>query len=260
MIIKSKKNRVRLDIAERYNQIPLKNFMLIACSDCYGAGKRNHYYKKTNEFKDCETCNGKGQILLGEEFIKYQLAYYNRYIPYLWKILKRELPIPHTYGLESTYHCHKCKGTGSFYKKVSETIEKEFTCKECHGDGIISPTQEKLYNQVFLDFVDAKKGKEINTKLLESKLYEEEEYKEYKKKHLYGYQWVCIKCTHHMDGTDGMGGMDSCCGCVNESACWQEKNPNIYFSPVSEKAKNWYNEGGYKKNIVYDKKHNYRID
>lgn len=231
--------------------------LLIECDYCNG--EKTEWVKVENgrEKVSCSACNGKGELLLGEEYIKYQIAYLNREIPYLWKILKHELDIPLEYSYDSYEECNHCNGLGKWFDRVSEDREVEVSCEHCHGAGSWQLTKEDIYKKIFNDFLENKRNKEAYIKSLENEEYKFDIYKSYIEKKPTPANWVCVKCTHYLDGTDGLGGMDSCCGCVNESMCWTGNN--IYFKPLNDRAKEWYNNGGYKKNLCYRPKFDYKI-
>lgn len=234
------------------------NTLLISCENCGGEGRLWFYENKSRELKICNLCNGRGQIVIGEEYCKYKIAHFNRYIPYLWKIIKRKIQLPLNYSYNYTVidNCISCDGQGVRYNSISDTKEELVTCNSCNGQGT-TLNFENCYQQVFQDFIQAKVDKKKYISILNNKEYENEEYQGFSFAQIRSWKWVCVKCINYLDGTDGMGGMNSCSGCVNESMT--NANGYSYFKPLNNIAKEWYNRGGYKKNICYDTKHNYKI-
>lgn len=231
--------------------------LLEVCDRCEGNGERWNYYQKSKKLEKCDTCNGKGKLVLGGEWLKYKIALLNREIPYYWKIIKHEKDFPYMFDYGMEKQCDACNGEGEWEERISNKEYRTVTCKVCEGYGHIYPKKKELYNKIFDRFVSSKQRKEDYVKLLEDRVFEREEYKGFEQKKVPSYWWVCVKCIRNFDGSDGMGGADSCCGCVNESMT--NANGYSYFKPINEKAKEWYNNGGYKKNLCYDPKHNYKV-
>jgi|GEM_PF-4212738 len=242
---------------------------LILCKDCQGKGERvYHYYDKKRkiqieEVKTCKTCNGKGKVVRRRVYYEYKLLKLIRLTDYYWKILNHKIKIPIKYWYDCAKTCHACRGNGFIKIKIEsedskKTIIQQTECEKCKGNGIAyTKTVKDMYNEIFNSYIDCKTQKQKIKEILKNKEWEKDEYKEYKEYFPSKQEQVCVRCINYLDGTDGMGGMDTCCGCVNES----ELNDNgySYFQPVNEKAKKWYNNGGYKYNLCYDKKHNYIV-
>lgn len=231
--------------------------LLQECDYCEGEKKEWVQVENGRERADCTRCNGKGKLLLGQEYIKYQIAYLNRHIPYLWRILKHELEIPYEYMYDAYDECSHCNGLGKWLVRVSEDREDEVSCEHCHGAGSWQKGKDDIYKEIFVEFLENKKRKEEYIKVLENQEYKYDLYEGYNEEKPSATEWVCVKCTNFLDGTDGQGGMDSCSGCVNESMCWT--GDNIYFKPINENAKQWYNNGGFKRNLSFQTKFDYKI-
>ena len=240
---------------------------LIACVDCQGKGERIYrYYDKKEkvrieEIKTCKTCNGKGKVVRKKTYYKYRLLELIRLTDYYWKILKHKIPLPIEYLYNPTDECAACNGTGFIENRIQsedgkKTVIKEVKCNKCKGSGIVK-TIKDMYGEIFNSYINCKKQKQEIKEILKNKEWEKDEYKEYKEYFPIKHFQVCIRCSNYLDGTDNMGGMNSCCGCVNE--CGSNDNGYSYFVPINDKAKEWYNNGGYKFNLCYDANHDYSI-
>lgn len=242
---------------------------LITCQDCNGKGERNYCYfnsktrTKVEKLNTCKTCRGKGTVVKKKSYFLHELLKTKRQIDYYWKILKHQISIPNEYLYDSTETCSNCGGSGSINNKIisedgKTTITKYVKCDNCNGKGIVNiKSIREIYDEIFNNYLNAKKYKKELFNILDEQEWKNPEYKEYREYLPDKSMEVCIRCSKYLDGTDGMGGADSCCGCVNESMC--NENGYSYFTPINEKAREWYNKGGYKCNLCYDRNHDYKI-
>ena len=65
---------------------------------------------------------------------------------------------------------------------------------------------------------------------------------------------ICIRCEYNFFP---FGDIIVCDGCVNE--CCSNNNGYSFFKPISVSVKEWYNNGGYKLNVLYDESNDYLI-
>lgn len=173
---------------------------------------------------------------MGEEYLKYRIALLDRYIPYLWKILHKEIEMPDIFVYQANSSCKACQGSG---KVVNEP------CTVCRSSGKIPLSTKQQYSNIFKKFVRAKKDKELFEKALKEKQYEEYESLGIQEARPNKKDWICIKCAHNYNGTIGTEN-SPCLGCVNYKQGNAAGQRN--FKPVSKSAAKWYNEKGYRMN------------
>lgn len=180
---------------------------------------------------------------MGEEYLKYRIALLDRYIPYLWKILNKQMDMPAIFIYQSNSCCKACQGSG----KVNNV-----PCTVCKSSGKIPLSTKQQYNNIFKKFVRAKKDKEYFEQALRDRQFEAyQELEEAKEARPNKKDWVCLKCARNFDGTKGTE-VDTCFGCVNyKSGDAQGKE---MFVPVSKTAAKWYKEKGHKLNFNYQDK------
>jgi len=240
------------------------------CDYCKGMGTSNEY----SNFKDadgnrhevhkkvvCKECGGKGTTVARYTGCVYEYVHNKRLADHYWKMLKHESPIPYWYFSNSCENCNECRGRGEI-EEITHTdgVEERVyhKCKTCNGEGIIhTKTTKQIYEDIFQKYLESKNFRNYYKTALKNKEWIDSKYDEFKDYIPHGYWQVCVRCEKNNDGTDGDGGMDTCCGCVNESMC--NENGYSYFKPYNEAAKLWYNNGGFKLNICYDSKHNYKV-
>lgn len=229
--------------------------LLEICSACDGKGERWYYGKDSKELKVCNRCEGKGKVFLTKSHLIYKLEALNRNITDVWQTIKnRTLDVNDIWYRFSNIRrkCSKCEGKGEWYEKLSETKEVKKSCPNCNGEGKIYPTFKECYDHLFNEyFLKYKKEKEEVLIALNNEEYLNDEYQGFKPKYDYGSSWVCVKCEYFLEQCS-TGGTPYCC---NESMCTDRTG----FKPINERAKQWYNNGGYKKNLNYNPKKDYRV-
>ena len=229
--------------------------ILETCGHCEGKGEKWIYGSDTKELGVCEECNGKGKVLLVNEHLIYKLESANRYINLFWDILKHKMSLDYEimgwFEHKLTKTCEECNGKGDWWEKVSDTKEVKVKCQACKGYGKIEPTKKDYYNAIFQKYLDYKQIRNKCREMLDNKEWGKEEFKDYKPKRKYGSSWVCVKCEYLF--------VQCCTGCTpyccNSSMC----TDTVGFAPINERAKQWYNNGGYKLNLNYNPRKNYKI-
>ncbi|MED1125248.1 hypothetical protein [Bacillus atrophaeus] len=179
---------------------------------------------------------------MGEEYLKYRIALLDRYIPYLWKILSKQIDMPAIFIYKANSVCKVCKGLGKLENN---------DCTVCRSSGKIPLSTKQQYNNIFKKFIKAKQDKEFLENALKTKQYESLQEQGMVEARPNKKDWLCIKCAHNYDGTKGTD-RDACIGCVN----FGKGNPRgeRRFKPMSKRVAKWYIKKGHRFNFGHNSK------
>lgn len=235
--------------------------LLIKCEHCNGKGtedKRDYnLVDKTTVIENipCTQCHGSGTQIKKGHYLSYDLIHTKWEMDCNWKILKHQYSIPTYYFYNTTKECEECNGNGYIEDKIidgNRTMIKQNKCTKCHGEGIIhTKTTKQIYNDIFENYLRNKELRNEIIDALRNKVWEDEKYNQYTEAHPNGYWEVCIRCSRYFDSIENL---NACQACVNESMCPEN---GCCFSPVDDKAREWFKTKGYKKCIGYSDKYNH---